>query len=63
MKGKVNHDKSVELLKAIERFIFIEFRLQMTRSHYGSSEFNKAARELHKGFKTVDYIINMIAIA
>lgn len=43
MKGKVNHDKSVELLKAIERFIFIEFRLQMTRSHYGSSEFNKAA--------------------
>lgn len=58
--GKMNHDKSVELLKAIERFIFIEFRLQMTRSNYGSSEFNKAARELHKGIKTVEDIINML---
>lgn len=60
MKGKVNHDKSVSLLKALERFIFIEFRLQTTRSNYGSSEFNKAARELHKGLKNVDGIIGML---
>ena len=53
-------NKSIELLKTIERFIFIVFRLQTTRSHYGSSEFNKAARELHKGIKTEDDILNML---
>lgn len=53
-------EKSIELLKTIERFIFIVFRLQTTRSHYGSSEFNKAARELHKGIKTEDDILNML---
>ena len=53
-------EKSIELLEAIERFIFIEFRLQNTRSHYGSSEFNKATRDLHRGTKTVDDIIQML---
>lgn len=59
-KNKISADKCKELLKAIERFIFIVFRLQTTRSHYGSSEFNRAARELHKNIKTVDDVICML---
>ena len=47
-------------MNAIERFIFIEFRLQSTRSSYGSSEFNRAAHNLHEGTKSVDDIIEMI---
>lgn len=50
----------VELLEAIERFIFINFRLQTTRSHYGSSEFSIAAKDLHKGTKDVKTIIGML---
>lgn len=57
---RVSEEKGLELLKAIERFIFIEFRLQTTRSHYGSSEFNRATRELHCGTKTVVDIIQML---
>lgn len=50
----------VELLESIERFIFINFRLQTTRSHYGSSEFSIAAKDLHKGTKGVKTIIGML---
>lgn len=56
----VTQDDCLRLLKAIERFIFIEFRLQTTRSHYGSSEFSVAARELHKGEKTVSDILKLL---
>ena len=57
----ISHNDSLSLLKAIERFIFIEFRLQMmTRSNYGSSEFNIAACDLHNGKKTVNDIKQML---
>lgn len=59
-ENKVDHAKNIEALKAIERFIFITFRIQTTRSHFGSSEFNVAARELHQGKKTVDEILKML---
>lgn len=57
---KTSKEKSIELLNAIERFIFIVFRIQTTRSHYGSSEFYKAARELHHGIITADVILRML---
>lgn len=59
-ENKVDHAKNIEALEAIERFIFITFRIQTTRSHFGSSEFNVAARELHQGKKTVDDILKML---
>lgn len=58
--NKTSKEKSIEILKAIERFIFIVFRMQTTRSHYGSSEFYKAARELHHGIIKDDDIIRML---
>ncbi len=57
---RVSKEESLKLLIAIERFIFIEFRLQTTRSHYGSSEFSIVARELHNGSKKVQNILRMI---
>lgn len=60
VRKNLSSNKSQELLETIERFIFIVFRLQMTRSNYGSSEFNKAARELHQGVKSADEILDML---
>lgn len=48
------------ILESIERFIFINFRLQTTRSHYGSSEFSIAAKDLHKGTKDIKTIVDML---
>jgi hypothetical protein len=50
----------VGILESIERFIFINFRLQTTRSHYGSSEFSIAAKDLHKGTKDIKTIVDML---
>lgn len=60
LKGKISKDQCVKLLAAIERFIFIVFRLQTTRSHYGSSEFSRMAHELHDGTKSVDDVLNLL---
>lgn len=48
------------LFKAIERFIFIVFRSQTTRSNYRSSEFYGDARKLLNGEITIDQIISDI---
>ena len=58
--GKITKEKCIEILNAIERFIFVVFRLQTTRSNYGSSEFNNVAHALHIGNKSVEDVLNMI---
>ena len=61
IKNTVTKDDCLKLLEAIERFIFIVFKLQaVRRSDYGTSDFNRVARELHKGTKTVDDVLKMI---
>ena len=60
LANKIASDKVVEFLQAIERFIFINFRSQDKRSHYGSSEFFMAAKEIHKGNQTVENIIDLL---
>jgi uncharacterized protein with ParB-like and HNH nuclease domain len=44
-----NPEQRVAVLKVIERFIFICFRLDQVRSNYRDSEFYNAARELYYG--------------
>jgi len=48
----------VKLFKAIERFIFITFRMGRAFSTYRNSEFYKAARQLRVGEITIDEIIS-----
>lgn len=45
--------EKIELFKAIERFVFICFRLARYRSNYNSAVYYKAARELYAGKDTI----------
>jgi uncharacterized protein with ParB-like and HNH nuclease domain len=59
-----NESDSVQIIKAlklIERFIFIEFRLNQTRRNYRDSEFYNYARELDRGDITIDNICDRIS--
>jgi len=47
----------VQLLKAIERFIFITFRLSRALSNYRNSEFYRAARQLRNNELTIPDIV------
>ncbi|ANV85843.1 hypothetical protein AWQ21_15030 (plasmid) [Picosynechococcus sp. PCC 7003] len=49
LKNEKDAEKRIELFDAIERFIFIVFRLCQSRSNYRNSEFYNAARELNQG--------------
>lgn len=53
----VTSEDRVELFKAIERFIFITFRLGRFLSTYRNSEFFRAARELRLGDTTIQNIV------
>ncbi|MBX6361964.1 MAG: DUF262 domain-containing protein [Acidobacterium ailaaui] len=44
LKAKVTPQERIEVFQAIERFIFIAFRMSGWRANYGSSEFYNAAR-------------------
>lgn len=46
-RKKTEKEERVELLKAIERFIFVCFRIGRYRSNYQNSVYYKAARELY----------------
>jgi hypothetical protein len=52
----------VMLFTAIERFIFIAFRLAQAKSTFGSSEFYRFARSLAKGEVGVDVIIDELEV-
>ena len=49
LKNEINIKNRLEVLDAIERFIFIVFRLCQIRGNYRDSEFYIAARELDNG--------------
>lgn len=48
------------IFNTIERFIFIEFRLNQTRRNYRDSEFYNAAREFDSSEKTIEDIVNRL---
>lgn len=50
----------VQLFKAIERFIFITFRLSRASSSYRNSEFYRAARQLRSGELSIGHVIQML---
>jgi len=47
LKTQYTDSEKVEVLQAIERYLFISFRLNKTYSNSGSSEFYNASRELY----------------
>lgn len=56
----VTSSKRVKLFKAIERFIFLAFRLSRAFSSYRNSEFYRAARELRAGEVTIEKVIETL---
>jgi len=60
MKNVDDSEKRVSILKAIERFIFVGFRLCRSNSNYGSSEFHRYARDLDRGTVSSDDVIKAI---
>ena len=52
----VNSSERVKLFKAIERFIFVTFRMGRAFSSYGNFEFNRAARGLRTNTLSMDDI-------
>jgi len=56
----VSQDDRIMLLKNIERFIFIAFRLSRAMSNYRSSSYYNATRELHRGEKSIHDILEML---
>ena len=55
-KNNNNTKDRIELLRHIERFIFIIFRLCQTRRNYRDSEFYNASREYGEGFLDLEGI-------
>lgn len=57
LSKEIDSKKRVQLFKAIERFIFITFRLSRAFSTYRNSEFYRAARHLRNNELTIEDII------
>ena len=53
----ITKDMRVEFFKAIERFIFINFRMAMYQSSYKSSDYYRKTRELYKGELSIEDVI------
>jgi len=60
LADNITEQQRIELLRAIERFIFITFRLSRAFSTYRNSEFYRAARQLRKGELTIETIIQSL---
>jgi hypothetical protein len=60
LNPQVTSTQRGDLFKAIERFIFIAFRLSQTRSNYRSSQFYNTSRDLYYGTKDVPSIIEAL---
>jgi uncharacterized protein with ParB-like and HNH nuclease domain len=56
----ISSDNRVELFKAIERFIFIAFRLCQARGNYRSSKFYNLSRDLYYGNTTIEKVIETL---
>lgn len=60
LSKKIGTDDRVRLFQAIERFIFITFRLSRAFSTYRNSEFYRAARQLRNNELSIDTIIERL---
>ena len=60
LSEKSNEKQRVEMLKSIERFIFIAFRLGRSMSNYKSSEFYRLAKDLYFDKIPIETIINRL---
>lgn len=60
LSKNIDSKDRVRLFKAIERFIFIVFRLSRAFSSYRNSEFYKAARQLRNGELSINNIIQRL---
>jgi len=60
LSKKINSDDRVRLFQAIERFIFVTFRLSRAFSTYRNSEFYRAARQLRNNELSIDTIIKRL---
>lgn len=60
LSKKIGTDDRVRLFQAIERFIFITFRLSRAFSTYRNSEFYRAARQLRNSELSIDTIIERL---
>ncbi|MAP55116.1 MAG: hypothetical protein CL605_09460 [Altibacter sp.] len=58
--GRFNVDERIKLLKKIERFIFLNFRLSRSMSNYKSSYYYNATRELYKGSLKIETLIDSL---
>lgn len=59
-KRKLSPDKRIELFKAIERFLFICFRMGAFNASYQSSEYYRSTRDLYFGTIEIDDLIKDI---
>lgn len=57
LNKNINSENRVNLFSAIERFIFVVFRMSRANSSYRNSEFYRAARQLRNNEISVDIII------
>lgn len=57
---KTTEEKRIEAFKAIERFIFVCFRVGGFQATYCSSDYNRTARALYLGEQTLDEFIEDI---
>ena len=53
---EITKEQRLTFFKAVERFIFINFRMAMYQSSYKSSDYNRKTRELYKGNMTISEI-------
>jgi hypothetical protein len=60
LNSNIATTERIKLFQAIERFIFIVFRMRAAVSNYRNSEFYKAARFLRKSEWTVDGIVDIL---
>lgn len=60
LSKKIGTDDRVRLFQAIERFIFVTFRLSRAFSTYRNSEFYRAARQLRNNELSIDTIIERL---
>lgn len=60
LSEKITSQQRIKLFKAIERFIFITFRLSRAFSTYRNSEFYRASRKLRKNELSIDEVISTL---
>jgi hypothetical protein len=60
LSDNIKEKQRIKLFKAIERFIFIAFRLSRAFSSYRNSEFYRAARQLRNGELSINDIVKRL---